>query len=313
MTISRQAKVASDPSLEALATHLEASGNYRVIRRLPVPSGNFIPLPHFRRAVFLDVETTGLDPNQDEIIELAMVPLWYDESNRVLGIGSPFAGLRQPTKSIPAEVQKLTGITDAMVYGHGIDPRIVGSFATDSLIIAHNAAFDRRFVERFCPQLANNPWACSMAEIPWVTHGFESTKLSLLGLAHGFFYDGHRAVHDCYAGIEILSRALPVGGGGTALGALLASARSTTWRCWASNSPFEKKDLLKARGYRWSDGTDGMPRAWWIDLNEAAFPGEIGFLRTDIYGRSVQISICSLNAFNRYSDRMNIVGYMLPS
>ncbi|WP_245987814.1 3'-5' exonuclease [Sphingobium fluviale] len=305
----------SDSSLEALAAHLEASGNYRVLRRLPDPPdppSSFVPMPHLKRAIFLDVETTGLDPNQDEIIELAMVPFWYDGADRVVGIGSPLTGLRQPMKSIPAEVQRLTGITDAMVYGHAIDPRMIAAFATDSLIIAHNAAFDRRFVERFCPQLADNPWACSMAEIPWAMHGFESTKLSLLGLARGFYYDGHRAVHDCHAGIELLSRALPLGSGDSALKSLLMSARSTTWRCWAINSPFDKKDILKARGYRWADGSDGMPKAWWIDIDEAAFPGEMAFLRTSIYGRSIQISMSTLNAFNRYSDRLNVTGYALP-
>lgn len=303
----------SDPSLEALAAQLEASGSYRVLRRLPVPPCDFVPMPHFKRAIFLDVETTGLDPNQDEIIELAMVPFWYDSADRVVGIGSPLAQLCQPSKPIPAEVQRLTGITDEMVHGHAIDPEIVAAFAADSAVIAHNAAFDRRFVERFCPQLATNPWACSMAEIPWSTHGLESTKLSLLGVAHGFFYDGHRAEHDCYAGIELLSRTLPIGGGDSALKALLTSARSTTWRCWASNSPFDKKDALKTRGYRWSDGTDGFPKAWWIDLDEAGFHDEMTFLRTNIYGRSVQISKSTLNAYNRYSDRLDVVGYTLPA
>lgn len=299
--------------MEALAARLEASDSYRVLRRLPVPPGNFIPMPHLKRAIFLDVETTGLDPNHDEIIELAMVPFWYDSGDRVVGVGSPFAGLRQPMKPIPAEVQGLTGITDAMVSGHSIDPEMVAAFATDSLIIAHNAAFDRRFVERFCPWFANSPWACSMVEIPWATNGFESTKLSLLGLAHGFFYDGHRAVHDCYAGIELLSRTLPLGSRDSVLKALLASARSTTWRCWASNSPFDKKDVLKARGYRWADGADGLPKAWWIDLDEATLDNEMRFLSASIYGRSVQIGISAMNAFNRYSERLNVAVYTLPA
>lgn len=55
-----------------------------------------------------------------------------------------------------------------------------------------------------------------------------------------------------------------------------------------------------------------MPKGWWIDLDEAAFHGEMGFLRTNIYGRSVQISTSSMNAFNRYSERLNVVGYDLP-
>src|SRR3546814_4221806 len=68
------ANMMTDPTMEALAAQLEASGDYRVLRRLPVPAGGFVPMPHMKRAVFLDVETTGLDPNVDDIIELAMVP-----------------------------------------------------------------------------------------------------------------------------------------------------------------------------------------------------------------------------------------------
>lgn len=305
--------MATDPSLEVLATHLEATGNYRVLRRLQVASGNFIPMPYMNRAIFLDVETTGLDAVQDEIIELAMVPFWYDDFDRIAGVGAPLIGLREPSRPIPEEVTRLTGITPAMVAGQSIDPASVALFASNSLVIAHNAGFDRRFLERFCPALASNPWACSMSEIPWAANGFESTKLSLLGLAHGFYYHGHRAVHDCYAGIEILARALPIGSSESALKTLLGSARSTTWRCWADNSPFDKKDLLKARGYRWADGSDGRPKAWWIDLNETNFHGEMGYLRDAIYGRSVRVSTSAMNAFNRFSDRLSIVSYSLPA
>lgn len=61
--------------LEALADALDASGQYRILRRLP--SRSIIEQPdgsEMRQGLFLDVETTGLDPAKDEIIELAMVP-----------------------------------------------------------------------------------------------------------------------------------------------------------------------------------------------------------------------------------------------
>lgn len=302
-----------DCGMEALAAQLEASGDYRVLRRLPMPTGNFVPMPHMKRAVFLDVETTGLDSNVDEIIELAMVPFWYEESGHIAGVETGASALRQPQKPISAEVTRLTGITSDMVEGKTIDFAAAAAFAGDSLIVAHNAGFDRRFVERFCPQLANNRWACSLSEIPWAAHGFESAKLSLIGQAHGFFYDGHRAVNDCYAGIEVLRRSLPAGGKESAMKVLLSSTNSRSWRCWAEGAPFEKKDLLKSRGYRWADGNDGRPRAWWIDLDEASFHSEMAYLRSNIYGWSAQIRICELNALNRYSDRLTPTPYTIPS
>jgi len=125
----------TDPTIEALAARLEATGDYRVLRRLQVPGGNFIPMPHMKRAVFLDVETTGLDPNVDEIIELAMVPFWYEDSGRIAGMGIGRSELRQPQKPIPAEVARLTGITPDMVAGKTIDFMAVSSDAGRSVAI----------------------------------------------------------------------------------------------------------------------------------------------------------------------------------
>ena len=43
------------------------------------------------------------------------------------------------------------------------------------------------------------------------------------------------------------------------------------------------KDLLKARGYRWSDGSDSRPKSWWVELDEDALDDELHYLRTEIY------------------------------
>ena len=72
----------------------------------------------------------------------------------------------------------------------------------------------------------------------------------------GLFADAHRAIGDCQALLQILSS--PFGAEGKpALATLLANARETTIRIFAVDSPFDRKNLLKARGYRWSNGTNG--------------------------------------------------------
>ena len=125
---------------------LESRGEFKVARRLK-PKIHLGPVPDgARRAIFLDVETTGLNPDHDEIIELAMVPFYYSEQDEVVCVGEAFTGLRQPSSTIPAEVTKITGITDEMVAGQAIDPNTVAEFAGRNLIIAHNAAFDRPFI-----------------------------------------------------------------------------------------------------------------------------------------------------------------------
>ena len=55
---------------EEMASALEASGDYRVLRRLQPRMFKPDFIPSARLALYVDVETTGLDPRQDEIIEL---------------------------------------------------------------------------------------------------------------------------------------------------------------------------------------------------------------------------------------------------
>lgn len=56
---------------EALARQLEASGQYRVLRRIMPPTASFRLEIGAKIGIVLDVETTGLDT--DEVIELAMI------------------------------------------------------------------------------------------------------------------------------------------------------------------------------------------------------------------------------------------------
>ena len=74
-------------------------------------------------------------------------------------------------------------------------------------------------------------------------------------------------------------------------------------RLWAEQSPFELKDVLKRRGYRWSDGADGRPRSWYVDLDESRLDDEIAFLKTEIYLCDVEPSVQTLTAFDWFSIR----------
>ncbi|WP_456794199.1 hypothetical protein [Bradyrhizobium sp. USDA 4506] len=87
------------------------------------------------------------------------------------------------------------------------------------------------------------------------------------------------------------------------LSMLLERARRKTIRIWAERSPFELKDALKRRGYRWSDGADGRPRSWYIDVDESNQNIEIEYLQKTIYQAEVDIQIQILTAFDRFSVR----------
>ncbi|KWV56375.1 DNA polymerase III subunit epsilon [Bradyrhizobium macuxiense] len=292
------------PTLTDIAATLEQSPDYRVLRRL-VPRSEFIPGNDeaAKTALLLDVETTGLDPARDEIIELGMVKFTYLPDGRIARVIDSFSCFNQPSTAIPAEITGLTGITDEMVSGHRLDQDHVGQFASDAVvIIAHNAAFDRRFMERYVPLFTHKAWACSVSEVDWRSHGFEGSRLAYLLMKAGLFHEAHRAVDDCLALLEILALRLPQLDR-TVLSVLLERARRKTIRIWAEQSPFELKDELKRRGYRWSDGADGRPRSWYIDVDENTQVTEVEFLQKTIYQREFEPQIEVLTAFDRFSVR----------
>ena len=140
-----------------------------------------------------------------------------------------------------------------------------------------------------------------MSEPPWREQGFEGLKLSHLAAQSGFFYDRHRALHDCLAILETLNRLLPVSGR-SGLAHLLERARQPSYRVWAAEAPIEHKNALKRRGHRWSGGDDGRPRAWWTDVTPAALDPEIDWLRAEVYGYMAEVP-CRRLAFDRYSER----------
>lgn len=294
----------SPDDLERMAAELDASGSYRVLRRIPLRS--VVNQPDdtpTRQGLLVDVETTGLDPRRDEIIELAMVPFTYGIDGRVFEIGKPFARLRQPMAPIPARITEITGITNEMVLGRTIDAGEVAAFVNPAaIVIAHNASFDRRFLEADWDVFRDKPWACSMTQVDWAREGFEGGKLAYLAYAAGFFYDRHRAVDDCLAAIELLARPLPKCGL-PALQILLEKARQPTWRIVADGAPFELKEVLKDRGYRWNDGVNGAPRAWYVDVDEADKDAEIAFLMAKIQRRDFAPLLHRIDAYQRFSDR----------
>lgn len=290
--------------LAAMAETLSKSKDYRVLRRL-VPRTVLAPVTgqDAKTAILLDVETTGLDQQKDEVIELGMIKFDYLPDGQIAGVRDVFTSFNEPSVPISPEITALTGITDELVAGRRIDEAEVALFVADAVIvIAHNAGFDRKFAERYWPIFERKAWGCSATEVEWRKHGFEGSRLGYLLNGAGFFHQAHRAVDDCHALLEILAFELPTTGT-PALGVLLDQARKKTMRVWAEQSPFELKDVLKRRGYRWSDGNDGRLKSWYLDVGEDGLESEIAFLRTEIYQCDIEPRFQALTAFDRFSVR----------
>lgn len=252
---------------DQLTQQLEQLDDYRVLRRLPRPDEIWcrsMPAPDtIIRLAVVDCETTGLDPERHRMIEFAVGILSIDaEHGDVVDVTPPKSWLEDPAENLPVEIERLTHITSDMLIGKFFpDAAIMEMFAGVDVVVAHNAKFDRAFVTKRLPALADLPWACSMSEVDWSTLGWPGSRgIGQLLTDAGFFLpDAHRAAADVWATICLLASSAP--DGRSVAAHLVEAARRPTHRLYANRAPFECKDALKAAGYRWSPER----RAWWIE------------------------------------------------
>lgn len=276
------------------------SNDYRVLQRIAEPvttEGDDSCI----RVCVVDVETTGTAVEVDRIIELAMVTCDVSLSTgQVLRVVDHYDGFCDPGIPIPAAATAVNGINDAMVAGKKLDrERVVACLADVYFVIAHNASFDRKFCEKELPIFETLKWCCSMSEIAWSDAGIDSKKLDYIAFKLGYFYDAHRAVADCFALIQILNVKLPPENA-TGFELLSASCEKPSYVFAALNARFEKKDILKARGYSW----DPDNKFWHMTVfGREAAEAEAKWVGENVYGRAYAGSIHKIGAKDRYSDR----------
>lgn len=233
-----------------------------------------------RMGVILDIETTGLNQNDDSIIEIAIRQFVFNKENGdILGKGKSYSSFEDPQRPISEEITRLTGITDEMVHNQTIDWDKVNSLLSESaLIVAHNARFDRPFVDRKSKLSSEKVWACSMKQIDWAAKGFFSPKLELLNIYHGFFTDSHRALNDVDALLYLMSLT-DTANQKPYLFELTSNARRIMSQVIATGAPFESKEHLKGRGYSW----DTSNRVWSKVIFKDDLTKEVSWLEDAVY------------------------------
>lgn len=295
---------------EIAISALQSTGNYQVLRKL-----NLEKDPRFTNksvsgseiAICIDTETTGMDYAADKIIEIGMVAFEYDpRTANIIRICDRYSGFEDPGRPLPDEIKEITGITDDMVAGKVFDTDRVNRMSQSaSLVIAHNAAFDRKFVEAKFPAFVDLPWACTVSQLDWRAERISSRSLEfLLYKCGGYCINAHRALDDAEGVLGLLLGDFPVSGK-PIFSALLEKAGEMTSRISAVGAPFDKKDILKQRGYRWNDGSRGGCKGWWISVPMAAEQDELDYLAREIYpgGRTDSIEINRIDALVRFSVR----------
>ncbi len=229
-----------------------------------------------KHGIILDLETTGLNPKEDVITELGIIEFACDDQFKNPSISKMYSGLQDPKRPLTPEIIAITGLTDELLKGRSIDWNSVNmTMSQADFIVAHNVQFDRSFllesgnVEK---EIFEKDWACSQRHIDWPTHSpGRSSALNYLAADHGFVNPfAHRALFDCATTFRLISPHVKE---------LISRSQQKEFLVAATFAPFEKKDLLKERKYRW----DGAKKVWSKVLIESDLPTEREFLAKEIY------------------------------
>lgn len=159
----------------------------------------------FTRHVFLDLETTGLDPRVDEVIELGA--LFFEHGQEVRRLTRLYA----PSRPLPLTIRRLTGIDDAMLAGKprfGSDLNELREALTGWTVVAHNAPFEKGFLPRLLGPI-RAPVIDSCELLHYLHPELSSHSLEAMMRWAGLKpRSTHRAETDCEATAAVLMHAL---------------------------------------------------------------------------------------------------------
>ena len=247
---------------------------------------------------FLDVETTGLDKKNNEIIELAIKTIKVEKlSAKIVSIEGEYESFNDPNIDIPSEITSLTGISNTMVKDEKINWQRIDQLITESdIIIAHNAGFDRSFIDRYSLISAKKIWACSVNDIDWLKRGFTSSKQELLCYWHGFYFEPHRAMNDVDALINLLTHRYYKNH--RPLHELIENCTKSSYTIFAENFPYnqEKKDIIKGYKYKWNPDI----KIWYKNIKHNELEIEKEKLTSAIYDKIFRGRIEKIDPRDKY-------------
>ena len=207
--------------------------------------------------LILDTETTGLDPQADQVLEVGAILFSVPQR----------AVLAQLSFLIPVEsnaAEPLNGISAAATQAP--QPwqqslQLLQQLASSAqLAVAHNAAFDRQWFGHGALPDLQLPWLCTMEDIHWPAERLLRPRPSVrdLALAYGVpVWAAHRALTDCIYLAQVFERCAE-------LEQLITDGREPR-RLYRAQVSYDERHLAREAGFRWNDPVNG---AWSRRLSE---------------------------------------------
>ena len=189
--------------LEAWLTERGVDVKQKEVHFSPATDEKLVDVPW----VVFDFETTGLSHEKNEIIEIGAIK--YINNKEV----ARFSQLIQPKGDLPARITKITGLKTEDLEGQPSLSEVMGSFMQfigGSVLFAHNASFDSRFLRAACEEHNYDlslPIFCTLKMARLLLKDLSTHKLVALAEHYGLKFDvQHRALDDAAMTAQILGR-----------------------------------------------------------------------------------------------------------
>ena len=219
-----------------------------------------------RTLLILDTETTGLDPETHNCVEVGAI--LFDVQSRAVLAQQSFllpaeTNAAEPINRIPAAVTRLP-----QPWKEGLR-WFQNLLDAADVLVAHNAAFDRQWFGRGELPAVTQPWLCSMEDMRWPDDRQLRSRPSVrdLALAYGVpVWAAHRALTDCIYLAEVFARCED-------LEQQLLQGLEPRQLVRAKVS-YDDRQLARDAGFRWNDPIKGAwaRRMSEREIQELSFP-----------------------------------------
>jgi DNA polymerase-3 subunit epsilon len=225
----------------------------RICRPIEEFSPSFLTMTTLRHLLIVDVETTGIDFEENAPIEYGAI--LFDVEHRA--VTHQFSALLPSV--VPNGAEAVNGIPGALLAWAEVQRLCEPSidylqqlYNSADAVLAHNVEFDHPWLEPVISSLPL-PWLCTLRDFRWNLPGLRATPSVIdLALAHGVpVWAAHRALTDCTYLAQVLAAREDIP-------ALLQDAQ-TPQSLYKAVVSFADRDLAKAAGFQWQAH---KPKAW---------------------------------------------------
>lgn len=244
-----------------------------------LPSIEMVEDPQSASVIFCSVVTTSLNKNMGDLLRINLKLCYINKDGKFSKARKVVSFFEDPKRELTNEESRFLDFSIEDKANSSIDWNLIsGLFEKADLIVAHNAAFVKPWIEKYISQ-SSTLWACSMDQVDWAEKDFPSRSLSVLSVFSGFFYN----FQDSSTALEAVTHVLDKN---VATSSLIAKARTPDLQVFAANAPRELNHLLKERRYRWNPDLG----CWWLGLKDPAHgDNESAWLVENLPGTEPQI------------------------